>query len=96
MLGLVVRTSVCPVDLFCGHSNFQMSTMHVCITFINFSPNFEYGCCPMNDNQDGHQNGRGLMISACRRIILVIYHKISSKFHMYVWITFMKLQPKFE
>ena len=47
---------------------------------------------PMRDNQDGHQNVWRLMVCTCGHSNLVIYHQISSEFHL--WITFTKLYPK--
>ena len=48
----------------------------------------------MNNNQDGQHNGRRLSVYTCRQSTLVIYFLIASKFH--IWITFIKLSPKFE
>ena len=52
-----------------GHSNSLIfnqiySKFHVWIASINFSFKFEYGFCPLSDNQDGGQNGRHISISA--------------------------------
>ena len=43
----------------------------------------------LSDNQDGCQNGRHLSVYSCGHSNLVIYHPISSKFHL--WTTFIKL-----
>ena len=40
-------------------------------------------------NQDGRQNGNHLSVGTCRHSYFVIYHWISSKFH--IWTTFIKL-----
>ena len=41
------------------------------------------------DNQDGRQNDRHLTVYTCGHSNLVIYHPISSKFH--IWTTFKEL-----
>ena len=84
---------------FCGHSNLVIynqvsSKLHIWITFIKLSPKFEYGFCPVKDNQDGSQNGCLLSICICGHTNFVIYHPISSKFHK--WITLIKLLARFE
>ena len=43
----------------------------------------------LSDNQDDRQNGRHLSVSPCGHSNLVIYHLVSSKFH--IWTTFIKL-----
>ena len=43
----------------------------------------------LSDIQDGHQNGRHLSVNTYGHSSLVIYHPISSKFH--IWTTFIKL-----
>ena len=48
-----------------------------------------YQTLGLSDNQDGHQNGRHLSVYTCGNSNLVIYHSISSKFH--IWSTFIKL-----
>ena len=39
--------------------------------------------CALSDNQDGHHNGRPLSGCTCGHTNFVIYHLISSKFHIY-------------
>ena len=48
-----------------------------------------YQTLDLSDNQDGCQNGRHLSVYTCGHSNLVIYHLISSKFH--IWTTFIKL-----
>ena len=58
---------------------------------------FKYGFCPLNDNQDnqdGPQNGRHLSVCPCGHSNLVIYHLISSQFHILT--IFFNLSPKLE
>ena len=43
----------------------------------------------LSDNQDGNQNGHHLSVYTCGLSNLVIYHPISTKFH--IWTTFIKL-----
>ena len=43
----------------------------------------------LSNNQDGCQNGRRLSVYTCGHSNLVIYHPISSKFH--IWTSFIKL-----
>ena len=43
----------------------------------------------LSDNQDGRQNDRHLSVCTCGHSNLVIYHRVSSKFH--IWTTFIKL-----
>ena len=50
---------------------------------------FKYKFSPMNDNQDGRQNGRRLSVCTGGQSTLIIYYQITSKFH--IWITFTKL-----
>ena len=61
----------------CGHSNLYHPIsykFHIWITVIKLWPKFEYRCCPMNDNQDGCQNGRHLWsVCTCGHINLVIF-----------------------
>ena len=55
----------------------------------NSFPKINSGYFPMNDNQDGCKNGRHLSVCSCGHSNLVIYHPISSKFH--IWNTFIKI-----
>ena len=57
---------------------------------------FKYRFHPMNDNQDGCQNGcrQVWSLCTCGHSNLVIYHQIASKFHK--WIASIKSSPKFE
>ena len=48
-----------------------------------------YQTLGLSDNSDGCQNGRHLSVYICGHSNLVIYHPISSKFH--IWTTFIKL-----
>ena len=43
----------------------------------------------LSDNQDDRQNRCSLSVCTCWHSNLVIYHPISSKFH--IWTTFIKL-----
>ena len=47
-----------------------------------------YQTLGLSDNQDGHQNGCHISVYTCGHSNLVIYHPISSKFH--IWTTFIK------
>ena len=85
----------------CGHSNSVIfnrisSKFHIWIAPIklSFMIEYEYEFCPTKDNQDGRQNGRRLSVYTYGQSTLVIYYPIASKFH--IWITFIKLLPKFE
>ena len=53
----------------------------------------QYMFSPTNDNQDGRQNGRCQSVCTCGQSTLIIYYRITSKFH--IWITFIKLSLKF-
>ena len=48
-----------------------------------------YQTLGLSDNQDGRQNGGHLSVYTFGHSNLVIYHPISSKFH--IWATFIKL-----
>ena len=50
-----------------------------------------YQTLGLSDNQDGCQNGHHLSVYSCGHSNLVIYHPISSKFHIQIWTTFIKL-----
>ena len=89
---------------FCAHG---ISTILLCTGSYIFSCKTQqiYSCLHnkfidwaqsvhTNGNQDGHQNGSWLWICSSGHSNLTIYHLISSKF--YIWITFIKLLPKFE
>ena len=82
-----------------GHSNLVIfnqisSKFHIWVASIKLSFKFKYGFCPMNNNQDGLQNGCRLSVCSCGHSTLVIYYPIASKFH--IWITLIKLLPNFE
>ena len=62
---------------------------HAWIAFIKLLFKLEYKFIPMNDNQDGRQNGRRLSICFCGQSTLIIYYPITPKSH--TWITFIKL-----
>ena len=68
------------------------SKFNIGITFIKLSPKLEYWFCLMKDNQFGRQNVCCLQVWFYGHSNLVIYHLISSKFH--IRITFIKLFPK--
>ena len=74
----------------CGHSNLVIfirisSKFHIWFASIKLCFKFEYDFCPTNNNQDGRQNGRRLLV--CIRpllwSLLVVFNRISSKFHIY-------------
>ena len=70
----------------------QLSYMNY---FYQLWPKFEHRFCRMNDNHDGRKNGHPLLPDCtCGHSNSVIYHPVSSKFH--IWITFIKRSPKFE
>ena len=82
-----------------GHSNLIIfnrisSKLHIWIASIKLLFKFEYGSCPMRDNQAGRQNGHHLSLYTSGHTTLVIYYPIASKFH--IWITFINFSPKFE
>ena len=85
--------SACLSVRCCGHSNIGnfnqiLSKFHIWIAFTNLWLKFEYGFCPTNNNQDGQQNGHHLSVCMLWSL-LVIFNRISSKFH--IWIAFIKL-----
>ena len=54
----------------CGHSNLHVVIYHLISSkfhkwIFKPSPKFEYGCCPMNNNQDGSQDGSWLSVGTC-------------------------------
>ena len=82
-----------------GHSNLVIfylisSKFHIWIASVKLSFKSEYGFCPTNDKQYGRQNGHRLSVCTCGHSPVVIYYQMASKFH--IWITFIKLSPKFE
>ena len=68
-------------------TQFLSNYMHGLLS-SNF-PKLNFGYCRMNDNQVGCTNGNCLSVCTCGHSNLVIYHQISSKFH--IWTTFIKL-----
>ena len=66
---------------------------HIWIASIKLSLKFEYEFCPTKVNQDGHRNGRHLLVCTYTHSTLVIYYPIA-KFHIYI--TFINFSPKFE
>ena len=74
----------------------SFSKFHIWIASIKLLLKFEYELCPTKVNQDGQRNGRHLLVCTYRHSTLVIYNPIAAKFHIYIYITFIKLSPKFE
>ena len=66
---------------------------HICIASITLWYKFEYEFCPANHSKDGRK-WLPPTSSSRRHHTLVISYPIASKFH--IWITFIKLSPKFE
>ena len=82
------------VNLTQSFLNQISSKFHIWIASIKLSFKLEYGFCPMNDYQDDQQNGHRLSVCSAGHPTLVIYYLIASIFR--IWITFIKLSPKFE
>ena len=88
-------SSACGQFALCGHSDLVIYHpisskfhIHVLSTFFKLWPKFEYRLCQLKNNQDGCQNGPCLWsICPCVHSNLVIYHRVASKFH--IWITFI-------
>ena len=59
------------------------------ITYMNCCPKIDCGHCPKNDNQHGYKNVHPLSICMCGHSNVVIYHPVSSIFH--IWTSFIKL-----
>ena len=86
----------------CGLSNlviFNLISSKFHIWFASIKPwfKFEYEFCLTNDNQDGRQNSCRLsvwIVCCCGHSNLVIFNRISSKFH--IWFASIKPWFKFE
>ena len=75
---------ISPVSLhLCTH---QLSHLSLDFFLISYKLwlKFEYGFCLMNDNRDGQQNDRRLLVCTCGNSNFVIYYPISSKFQIQI------------
>ena len=62
---------------WCGHSNLVIfnhisSKFHIWISCIKLLLKLEYGICPTNDNQNGHQNGHRLMRLSVLHVVVTL------------------------
>ena len=95
VFGLSVRLSI----RCCGHSNLVIfilisSKFHIRIASIKLCFKIEYGFFPMNDYQDGRQNGLSVCIHLLLWSLLVNFNWISSK--LQIWFAYIKPWFKFE